>query len=217
MIDFLERINNEVITIFHHLDLFRKTSEIINKNTRLASMDSTLLIWMRKAFTIDLVMGIGRICDTDKRTQSLVRFLHELKNHPEFLTRHAYIQLYKSENAIMLGLANRDFDSLAGLGEQLYGSERIDIDIKQLVEEDPCKKIRDFRDQYVAHSDAIKDEQPPTYNDLFASFEVIKEIVKKYNLLLRAVGMVDLTPVMQGNWEEVLTIPWIKKEGLLRG
>lgn len=213
MIEFLEQINSEVISIFHHLDLFMKVNEIISKNTRLASMDLTLMVWMRRAFTVDLVMGIGRICDTDKRTKSLVRFLQELKSEScqECLSRDAYIKLYRSENAFMLGLANGDFDRLAGPGEQSYATEKIDIDLKHLVEENPCKRIRDFRDQYVAHSDLIKNNQPPTYDDLFASFGVIKEIVKKYNLLLRAANMIDLTPTIQGNWEEVLTVPWIHK------
>lgn len=211
MNEFLDRINSEVIAIFHHLDLFKKLNEIIRKNVRLMQMDATLLTWMRESFTVDLIMGIGRICDTDKRTQSLVRFLGELKNRPELLTRDAYIQLYRGEDALMLGFANRDFDGLAGSGNQSLAPEKIDIDLKRLIGDSPCKKIRDFRDQYVAHSDAAKDNPSPTYDDLFAAFEVIKEVVKKYNLLLRATSMVSLTPAIQGNWEEVLTIPWLEK------
>ena len=207
----LEKINNEVILIFHHLDLFKRMNEIISKNVHFSRMDSTVITWMRRAFTVDLVMGIGRICDTDKRTQSLVRFLEELKGHPELLTRDAYLQLYKSDNALMLEFANRDFDGLVGSGEQQYTSDKVDADIEQLTEEGACKKIRDFRDQYIAHSDSNKDNTPPTYDDMLAAFEVIKEIVKKYNLLLRATSMVSLTPTIQGDWEEVLTIPWIAK------
>ncbi len=211
MNEFLEKINREVINLFHHLDLFKNLNEIIARNVDLTKMDATLLIWMKRAFTVDLIMGIGRICDSDTRTQSLVRFLEELKKHPELLTRDVYTQLYKSENALMLELANRDFDNLAGIGERSFSIDKIDSDLKLLTEDSPCKKIRDFRDQYVAHSDSTKDNPPPTYDDLFAAFKVIKEIVKKYNLLLRAANMVSLTPEIQGNWREVLTIPWIQK------
>lgn len=207
----LEKINSETILLFHHLNLFKKLNDIISGNEKLKRMDSTLIGWMRKAFTDDLIIGLGRICDTDKRTESLIRFLKELKNHPECLTRSAYIQLYKSDNAFMLEIANRDFDNLAGQGAEAFSIEKIDTDLKRLVEEDPCKKIRSFRDQYVAHSDAIKDGAPPTYDDLFATFEIIEEVVKKYNILLRAANMSHVTPTIQGNWEEALTIPWIDK------
>lgn len=213
MIDFLEKINSEVILIFHHLDLFKKVNEIISKNALLENMDPTLLIWMRRAFTVDLVMGIGRICDTDTRTHSLVRFLTELKKHPELLTRDAYIQLYKIDNEFMLTLANKDFDHLSDAKEQSFAVAKIDADLERLIEKKPSKKIRDFRDQYIAHSDSFKYNPPPTYDELFASFEIIKEIVKKYNLLLRAANMIDLTPTIQGDWEEVLTVPWITREG----
>ncbi|MDP8260249.1 MAG: hypothetical protein P9L96_04525 [Candidatus Gygaella obscura] len=212
MNEFLDKINNEVIAIFHHLDLFKKLNEVIIQNDRLAKMDPTLLVWMRRSFTVDLIMGIGRICDIDRRTQSLVHFLEELKNHSDLLTRDAYIRLYKREDELMLGFASRDFDGLAGSGERAFAPEKIDIDLKRLIEDTSCKKIRDFRDQYIAHSDAVKDNPPPTYEDLFAAFEVIKEVVKRYNLLLRATSMLDLMPVIQGNWEEVLTIPWIEKK-----
>ena len=97
------------------LDLFKKLNDIITNNTKLAELDSTLLTWMRDSFTVDLVIGIGRICDADKRTQSLVRFLQDLKDHPEHLTRDAYIKLYKSDDSFILGLAGKHFDGLAGL------------------------------------------------------------------------------------------------------
>lgn len=209
----LEKINREIFLLFHHLDLFQRLNDIIANNEKLKRMDSTLIAWMRKAFTVDLVMGLGRVCDIDMRTESLVRFLEELKKRPGRLTRGAYIQLYKNDNALMLASANRDFDNLAGPGVVTFAIEKIDSDIKRLTETDSCKKIKDFRDQYVAHSDASKDGLPPTYNDLFAAFKVIEEVVKKYNLLLRSTCMVGVTPTIQGNWEEALTIPWIDQQG----
>ncbi|MDP2906145.1 MAG: hypothetical protein Q8O22_07590, partial [Candidatus Omnitrophota bacterium] len=64
--------------------------------------------------------------------------------------------------------------------------------------------------QYVAHSDAVKDNPPPKYEELFAAYKVIEEVVKKYNILLRSSNG-GLTPEILGNWEEVLTIPWLEK------
>lgn len=209
MTEALNRMTNEVIMLFHHLDLFKQLNDIIVQNKALSAMDSTLLTWMRRAFSADLVVGIGRIIDADSRTQSLVCFLRQLRDHPECITRDAYVSLYESVNHLTLEMANQHFDNIAGKGEQSFSLQKIEDDISLLTQEAPCKKIRDFRDQYIAHNDAVKDNPPPAYDELFAAFETIKDIVKRYNLLLRAASMVDLTPTIQGDWQEVLTIPWI--------
>ena len=212
MEEWLQNITKDIISVFHHLDLFKKLNDIITNNTKLAEFDSILLSWMRESFTVDLVIGIGRICDMDSRTNSLVSFLHELKRNPEFLTRARYIGLYEAKDSLTLEIANRTFNDLAGQGKEIYHTEEINKDITALTKDIVCKKILDFRNQYIAHSDKDKIMVLPTYDDLFKTFKVIEEIAKKYNLLLRATNILDLTPTIQGNWEEALTIPWLVKE-----
>jgi hypothetical protein len=208
----LDNITQEIIGIFHHLDLFKKLGEIWDKNETLKKMDSTLLVWMKRAFTTDLIMSIGRVCDKDSRTNSLAMFLKDLKDNKQYLTREKYISHYDASNSFLLRIANKDFDALAGEKKSVYPGEKIDEDIERLTEREPCKKILSYRNQYVAHSDRAKDESLPTYDDLFKSFEVIEEIANKYNSLVLGKGYVNLTPTMQGNWADVLTVPWIEKD-----
>jgi len=207
----LDKLNNEIISAFHHLDLFNKFGEIIDNNQALKKMDNTLLGWMKKAFSVDLVISIGRICDRDRRTDSLVRFLEELKDKNELLTRERYIGLWNSSEDNYLFFANKGFDRLAGEGQQYYSPDLIAVDIVKITESEPIKRILAYRNKYIAHSDRIKEESP-TYTDLFQAFEIIEGIVQRYNLLIRAASFSQLTPVMQGNWQEVLTIPWINRE-----
>ena len=209
MEEWLQSITKDIILVFHHLDLFKKLNDIIANNAKLAKLDSTLLSWMRESFTVDLVIGIGRICVKDLRTNSLISFLNELKNNPEFLTRARHVGLYQTKDSLTLEVADRTFNNLAGQGKEIYHTEEIDKDIVTLTKDIVCKKILEFRNQYVAHSDKDKRANPPTYDDLFKTFKIIEEIAKKYNLLLRAANMMDLTPTIQGNWEKVLTIPWL--------
>lgn len=206
----LEKLNQDIHSIFHHLDLFKKLNKIISSNQSLKKMDGTLLAWIKKASTVDLVISMGRICDRDIRTGSLVRFLEELKNNGDYLTRERYVKLYKSSDKLMLELANRDFDKLAGPGQQIFSPTIIQSDIEKITEDKLFKKILTYRHQYVAHSDQDKSEDVPTYDELFQVFEIVEGILKKYNLLLRAVSLSGATPVMQGNWTEVLTIPWLE-------
>jgi hypothetical protein len=205
MEDWLNRLNNDVFLVFHHLDLFKKLGEIIDANEQLKKMDNTFLAWMKDAMTSNLVMGISRLCDRDKRTASFVRFLEALKNEISFLSRKKYVSLYTPDTQ---DLAHKDFDNLAGAGLESFPTDFIYRDIEELTESSSIKKILTYRHQYIAHSDHQR-EAAPTYNDLFQAFEVIESIIKKYNLLIRATSLGTVTPVMQGNWEEVLTIPWL--------
>ncbi len=210
----LKKINEQTIDLFHHLDLFNKVDDIMVQNKQFENMDTTVPLLMRFNFIVDLVMGIGRLCDRDHRTESLVRFLDSLRGSEEYLKRERFLGLYtkptetkESEKAYWVERANKDFDKLAGIGSNSYPTSKIDEDIEKLTNQDPCKKIKGYRDQYIAHLDQ-NPQSVPTYGDLRASFNVIDEIVKKYNLLLTANAM-SLTPVMQGNWHEVFTIPWL--------
>jgi len=210
----LEELNNEIFSIFHHLDLYKKLAEIIDNNKSFEKMDKTLLEWMRKSFIVDLVIGIGRICDNSRGTKSLVRFLQELKNKEEYITRKRYLKFFnnfhrdKLIDSHMFEIQNNYFDKLAGKGIDKLPKKRIDGDIAKLVKKNPCKKIIDFRNEYLAHIAKIK-KPVPTHGELVAAFKVIEEIVKKYNVLIRGANS-EFTPIMQGNWGEVLTIPWIE-------
>lgn len=144
-----------------------------------------------------------------KKTKSLVKFLEALKREPEYLTRSRYIGLCKNSSLTnIIEQANKSFDKLAGNGNNSYPASLIDKDIRKLTKEGPCKKIFDFRHDYVAHK--AKNKRPaPTEGDLFKAFKVIEDIMKKYNSLLKANSVLYFTPEIQSDWEEVFTIPWI--------
>lgn len=208
----LKKLNQDIQFMFHHIDLFKKLNEIISNNQSLKKMDGTLLAWIKKASTVDLVMGIGCICDKDNRTNSLVMFLKYLKNNQHYLTRERYVKLYKSSDKTMLELANRDFDNLAGADQDIFSETIIQSDIKKITENELFEKVLTYRHQYVAHSDQNQSEAIPSYDELFQAFKIVEEILKKYNLLLLATSFSEMTPMIQGNWMEVLTIPWLEEK-----
>lgn len=210
MNEWLDELNKEISHLCHHLDLFKKLMDIVNKNDRLKSMDGTVLSWMKISFAVDMVIGIGRICDTTKGTRSLVKFLVELKKNKQYLTRERYIKFYENTVSDTFKIPDEDFDTLAGKGLDSYPINLIGDDIGRLAKDDPCKKIVDFRNQYIGHTAQNKDPIPK-YEDLFATFEIIESIMKKYNLLLKGTSWISLTPEMQGYWEEVFRIPWINE------
>lgn len=208
----LDEVIKEATITTHHLDLYKKLTDILNSNEELRKMDNTILLWMRDAFTTDLVISIGRLCDRDRRSLSFVRFLEELKNHPEYLTRERHVKFYappKPDPVVSFG--DMSFDDLAGPGQQIFSTDLITADITRITEQDPIKKILTYRHQHVAHSDK-EQQEAPTYDELFEAFNIVENVIKKYTRLLRAQHYTQFAPVMQSNWEEVFTIPWIKME-----
>jgi hypothetical protein len=232
----LENLKVNFISLYLNLDLFRQLGEIINSNDDLRNKDQTLSNWIKQASTVDLVVGMYRlVCDKSPKANSLYRFLKELKSNERnkiYLTRERYVSLYKTPKAIVnlgkeeltedekrtiardiaLRMAKRDIDELAGVGQESFQVDRIEKDMKKISEKEPFKKIRTFRDQYVAHNDYNKVSVQITYSELYRAFEVAEEIFKKYYKLITASSILDLTPTIQGNWKEVLTIPWIGKK-----
>lgn len=210
-----EELNKEAFLIFHHLNLFKQLFEILDKNESLKSMDRTLFQWMRTAFTTDLVIGIGRLLDDKKNSLSFIRFLHELKDRDDYLSRKKYVEKYNNFSGVgsirkyMLELANKHFDNLAGEGTDIYPVAKINEDISILIQKPPCRDVIGFRNQYVAHLSKIKYSSPPTYEELFNTFEIIETVMKKYNLIMNAAHIDSFTPTPQGYWQQPLTIPWI--------
>ncbi len=232
----MEDLDKNLSDLYHHLDLFKQLGDIINNNENLKGKDPTLLNWMKQAFTVDLVIGMYRLfCDKGETTNSLYRFLKKLKSDESkiYLTRERYVSLYKTPSAIMnLGkekltedkkrtiareitsrMSNGDFDRLAGTGQKFFPIDRIEEDMKEITEENPFKKIKTFRDQYVAHNDYNKVNVRIAYSELYQAFEVAEKIFKKYyQLITTASSTLNLAPTIQGNWKEVLTVSWINKK-----
>jgi hypothetical protein len=185
-------------------------------------MDPTLLNWMRWSFTVDLVIGMYRvICDRDERSNSFYNFLEELKKDRNkiYRTRGRYVSLYTQgpnlDSSLLrhkLRLANGDFNRLAGNNRKLFPLYKIKPDMSRITEKRGIKEIKRiirFRNQYLAHSDKKRRKVNLTYSQLFDVFNMFEEMFKKYYLLITASSIWDLRSTMQGNWKQVLTIPWI--------
>lgn len=208
-----KELTDEASLIFHHLNMFRQLGAIIDRNESLKKMDQTLFVWMRMAFTVDLVIGIGRIIDDRKDSLSLIRFLHELKTREDYLSRRKYVEKYNNSSNIdstqkyLLEIANKHFDSLAGEEIDVYPVNKIEEDISRITQQSPCKDIINFRNQYSAHLSKVK-YSVPTYDELFIAFRAIEEVFKKFNFIMNAADIDTMTPMPQGDWQKPLTIPW---------
>ena len=208
IINWLEELVHEAVTNYSHLDSFKWFNEVVTNNEKLKAMNPTLLNWMKYSFTIDLIMGLCRLCDTTKGTKSLVKFLNNLKNNGDLLTRERHKNCYKNSNKLK---NNPDviFDEIAGKGAKSYSTKRIESDVQILKSKDIFKKILSYRNYCIAHLAKRRRETLPTYSELFEAYNILEGIIKKYYLMLKGVKYETLIPIKQGNWKEPFTIAWI--------
>lgn len=206
MCQWLNRIDKEVIEIHHHLQLFEFTRDEILQKPSIKNNDQTYLSWIMRSSTTDLVIRVCRLSDNRKGTESVVRFLWSLKRKKEYLNISRYKWLYQGSSAE--ALAERDFHNLAGQKCSQFPDQVIDVDTNELLKSEPFEKLRDYRNEYLAHLAEIKGDLP-LYDHLFDSIEALGKISKRYKQLLTGANMMGWTPTIQGDWQAILRKPFI--------
>ncbi len=93
-------------------------------------------------------------------------------------------------------------------GSRHFKSTDIDSDISRLTSQPPCSKIIRFRNEYIAHA-AKAPGARPTYDELFAAFEIIKEVMQRYQAPVIGNYTDNFTPTIQGDWQRILIRPWL--------
>lgn len=157
-----------------------------------------------------IVMAIRRQLDEDKDVISLTRLLKEMRDYPTELSKDWFRKQYKGMGRSFPippeSFADADFKRSAG--KLPHFDPRIAIaDLKRI--EKLGRKIRKFANKQVAHSSGVS--VGLTFREINKFIEEYEKILIKYILILTAAGMSSLTPVVQYDWEEIFTKPWIKK------
>ncbi len=101
--------------------------------------------------------------------------------------------MYEEVGSSMGPFANRDFDNLAGEDIAKYPVAKLNEDLHRITEENPCKKILNFRNQIFAHKGLDNNFESAVYEDLFQAFLEIEKVMKRLNLFLRGTPF-DLIP-----------------------
>jgi hypothetical protein len=118
VIGWLDVITNDVQWLLIDQHIFYELQKIVRQNPRFAECDGLFTRWMASGFAQASALGIRRQARYDKRYPdniSLLRFLTEVKDDPDLITRQHYLGLYKAQNAPLV-LGEGDFDNLAGAG-----------------------------------------------------------------------------------------------------
>lgn len=202
-----ESIHKDIIELLEKRDTFWGIQEIIKSNVYSEICKSSrahVYEYIGHTYVAYITIGIRRQIKVDKDSISFLRLLTEISENPKILSREYYVGLYRSSPK---EFAHRDFDQFCGDSRDHISPDMVKSDIAALKE--IVSRVETFADRRIAHHDR-REPDLPRFKDIDESLDKIGEMYKKYHLALTAECMAGLTPVVQYDWTEIFTVPWIK-------
>ncbi len=190
-------------------DVIKEVSQIFASNKRIQS-SPFFFNWIQDNYIDSVVVGIGRCYDRDSRTISLHNLIKEVIENPEAITRDYFVSRYEKRMQDD-GIADCHFDIYAEANEQFVSESKLRAD--QVLLDDETRRIKGFRDQWVAHLDENRPlKQLATHNDVENALKVLDKIFRKYYVLIDGAGMLTAKPALTFDWKEPLRHVWIEKK-----
>lgn len=211
-IKWIEILHDEAISVHANKYIFLEVQKIISENPNIQK-PSHFFQYYSNNYSISVLMGIRRILFPNSDGVSFHQLLLDINENYKLISRDYYKSLYgKKLDRLDEDIANSDFDTFSGNTKELKNY----ID-KNLIESDLRKidelgsKVKSFIDKRVAHFD---DKPPdtiniPTFADMDNCVEFIGELLKRYMLILKSIGLDNLTPIFQYDWKAIFTEKWI--------
>jgi hypothetical protein len=228
---FEKGVSNDIYGMHLRRFAWDRMAEIAKANPAVGKTESYYWEFQFETYAGTQAAVVRRQTDAyDSQVASLGRIIHEMSETPDILSRSWWVGLWgrrgrdeekerwkstaeKAWNENYAGHVGEHFDpkiALADLAELLAGAE----------------KVRCYVDQHIAHFDAStipresgSPEVPPpeapkgsipTLSEVHEAIDLVGRMFQKYGNLLTAASWVDLTPVLQHDWEAVFRVPWIE-------
>lgn len=220
-------ISNDVYSMHLQRFAWKRMHEIVDENKALKATSSYFWEWLFDIYAKTQAGAVRRQADVNDQAASLGQLIHEMTATPEVLTRDWHVAIWgKGES---YGEDDRAYWKRAGekyWDENLGGSvgHHIDpaitaTDLAELRE--GSEKVRRYVDKHVAHFDASvigrgpprapekSGRELPTLNQVHDAIDLVGRLFRKYSQLFTAADIIQLTPVLQHDWEAVFRIQWL--------
>jgi hypothetical protein len=203
----LKRIDNEILSMHAHQDMYREVGKIVSDHGSLPA--SHFFDYLAAWYGTTQAAAVRRQADIDPRVVSLARLLKEIAGDAGRLTREWFLAHYAALD---------ERHGVQGWNERFGGDIGEHLDPK-IVEDDlsslraAADRVSSYVDKHVAHADQKPLKDPITFEDLNDAIDGISEYFRKYTLLLTQSSWATLVPVPQYDWKAIFREPWIKPEG----
>lgn len=204
-------IRTEIYDLHHHREIWRG---LVDRIEALGVADSGYFLdAFTRMYVAGQAMGVRRQADTDQGTVSLGRLLTGLIHDSRVVTRDRFLgpwELDAIDTSTERGqLEHRHVVMMADDAWATFsrGSARDHLDpavpsadLERLVR--ASDRVVRFADKTIAHADAKRPDELPTFGDLDSAIGVLGEIYRRYSLLLTgsAPSSDSLAPTIQGDW-----------------
>jgi hypothetical protein len=201
----LEKIykDSQDLLVLRHV--FWEVQEIIKANPRIHK-PSSFYKWMGATYSAAIAVGIRRQLDERSDVISISRLLAEIETCPHVLSRDRYRAIRKTSGSTR-PLADLEFDRFAGKGKPFVDRALVRKDLDKLRAK--AAVVKKYTNKAVAHVDEKGPAAVPTFSDIDECLTLLEELVKKYYLVFRAIGVVSVLPTWQYDWKAIFREPWI--------
>jgi len=213
-------IFSEMISLLDMRRVFRGVREMIRENENLQQRSLFFDVW-GKGYADSVLMHIRRIAKSNSQGVSLMDVLCDLKQNRHMVTRDWYVREFstgdpssrreKVEAASTEATFSRHFltesDSEETSDNPQISEEVLDEDIERL--EEIHERCEDYINWRIAHLDTSSPDQIPTFDELYRWIDELRDIFRKYYLLLFGADL-EVETVLTHDWRAIFEHPWIQ-------
>lgn len=192
-----------------HLHSVRARFELLVDASKGSSIPQPnhILDFVAGLYASEMLLGIRRQTDRDRRTASMRRLMADLATYPQHASRDWYVTKYSSS---MQEIAHRTFDGFSRRdGDAYVDPKRIHSDLASL--SDVTAAITRFANSRVAHLSATGPAPAVTFSELQIAVETFEHLLRRYYLLVDGRGLSEATPTMQFDFLHPLSVPWVDR------
>lgn len=127
------------------------------------------------------------------------------------MVRARYVDLFRriyGDDDLMLSLAEKDFDEIAGEGQDRVNPDELLRDRAMLG--DVSVKLKKYADKHLAHMDSSPLVKIPTYADLNHALDVIGELLIRYTRIVTGASKQGVEPTIQEDWKSIFEVAWLE-------
>jgi hypothetical protein len=209
----LEVIRHDLERIAISNYMFWELQKIVRRNRRLRKMPGLYFQWTAWCFVDSTVIGVRRQLknrSAHNKCISLRGVLQEIYDYPDLVSRAHYLSFFKALPAWQSQVAEEHFDRMAGKGGERVRLSILGRDIRRL-ETKALAATEKWADRRTAHWNQ-GNVPPGTFNNLKTGLRTLESVLQRYLVLITGNAPTQLVPAIQFDWQEPLTIPWIRRD-----
>ena len=207
LIKWLETIYADVQQLLLDDHLFWEFQKIVEHNDEFLKASGLFTRFIATGYIRSAAIGVRRQAKSDKDSVSVVRFLCEVRDYPQIVSRQHYVALYDGTESRRVEIGQRDFDRIAGKGGSHVPSALAEQQIRDV--RDAVEKIEHYVDRRIAHHDKRDLARPvPTFSELTEALRTLERIVILYWRLLKGPSMSTVLPTIVYDWKDIFRFAW---------